>query len=206
MPTPDAILNGLTRIANEAFVLAIAWHAVLALGLLALVLGWRPSRRVAGVLASLPLASAATLALAFGNPFNGVLLGAVSLALAATALGLGNDPVELAPNWLAAIGVGMVVFAWFYPHFLFDRPAIAYMYGAPTGLVPCPTLSLTIGIALIAGGFGSRAWSLLLATAGLFYGVFGAARLGVVIDVALAAGALCLFLVALAQPQTAPSS
>jgi hypothetical protein len=69
-------------------------------------------------------------------------------------------------------------------------------YGAPTGLVPCPTLSLMIGFALIAGGLAARTWSLTLAAAGVFYGAFGAARLGVTIDLALIAGALGLVVLA----------
>ena len=60
------------------------------------------------------------------------------------------------------------------------------------GLIPCPTLSLVIGFTLLAGGFGSKAWSLVLVAAGTFYGLFGVARLGVVLDVVLAGGALCL--------------
>jgi hypothetical protein len=49
-----------------------------------------------------------------------------------------------------------------------------------------------IGVALVVDGLGSRAWALLLAGAGLFYGVFGVARLGVTLDVGLIVGAVGL--------------
>ena len=52
----------------------------------------------------------------------------------------------------------------------------------PTGLVPCPTLSIVIGLALIVEGLDSRIWtSVLVGATGVFYGIFGAVRLGVTI-------------------------
>lgn len=49
-----------------------------------------------------------------------------------------------------------------------------------------------VGAALLGGGFGGRAWSLVLASAGFLYCVVGAAWLGVRIDVLLATGSLLL--------------
>lgn len=202
MPTPEAILGGLAAVADRAFPLAVAWHVAVAAALVALLAGWRPSRRLAGTLLAIPALSASAVAFAFGNPFNGAVLGAASLALAITASRLDPRPARPAPTWALAAGAAMVAFAWIYPHFLAGRSALAYLYGAPTGLVPCPTLSLMIGFALIAGGLGSRTWALILAAVGLFYGAFGALRLGVAIDVALIAGALCLALLATLTERT----
>lgn len=75
-------------------------------------------------------------------------------------------------------------------------PTLLFLLGA-TGLVPCPTLSIVIGLALMVGGFGSTAWSLVLGATGIFYGALGAARLGVTIDWVLMAGALMISSVAL---------
>ncbi len=77
-------------------------------------------------------------------------------------------------------------------HFLNTTSFLPYLYAAPVGLVPCPTLSITIGAALILGGLESRGWSLVLAGMGIFYAVFGALRLGVTIDFTLLVGALIL--------------
>lgn len=84
----------------------------------------------------------------------------------------------------------MIGFGWVYPHFLDNAALVEYLYAAPTGLIPCPTLSIVIGFTLILGGLRSRAWCLVLTIVGLFYGVFGAARLGVKIDGVLLLGAL----------------
>jgi hypothetical protein len=51
-----------------------------------------------------------------------------------------------------AIGVSMIAFGWLYPHFLESHPATTYLFAAPTGVIPCPTLSLVIGFALLSGG------------------------------------------------------
>jgi hypothetical protein len=204
MPTPTEILAGLTRIANDAFGLAVAWHLAIAVALVALAAGWRPSRRLAGALLALPAASASALAFGFGNPFNGAMFAALAAALLGLALRLDGRAAGTGPTWATAIGAAMILFGWVYPHFLVDKPALAYLYGAPTGLVPCPTLSLTIGFALVAGGLGSRAWSLTLAAAGLFYGAFGAARLGVTLDIGLLAGAIGLALLVV-RPQSSPA-
>src|SRR5947207_257610 len=98
---------------------------------------------------------------------------------------------------IANDGAVMIAFGWLYPHFLEQRSPALYLVAAPMGLIPCPTLSLIIGLTFLAGGFGSRAWMFVLAAAGLFYGVFGAARLGVRIDLVLAAGALSLIILGL---------
>ena len=201
MPGTDQILAGLTKIANHAFGLAIAWHVAVAAAVLALALGWRPSRRLAGALLSAPAISVAALAFAYGNPFNGTVFAALAATLALTASRLGTDRVRAGTRWSVAAGAALVAVGWLYPHFLIERASVAYLYAAPTGLVPCSTLSLMIGWTVIAGGLQSRAWSLMLATAGLFYGVFGAARLGVTIDVVLVAGALLLVPVALLPHQ-----
>lgn len=199
MPRPDSILANLTLIANDAVTASIAWHALTLLAVLALVFGWRPSRRLAGVLVAAPIASAGVVAFAYGNPFNGLLLGALAAALVGIASRMGSERAARGPAATTAVGVVMIAFGWLYPHFLTFGPVTRYLVAAPMGLIPCPTLSLVIGFALLAGGLGSRAWSIVLAVVGLFYGLFGAARLGVRLDVALVGGAAALLVVASRQ-------
>ena len=195
MPPTTDILSGLTRISNDAFSTAVVWHAVIAAAILAARLGWRPARRTAAIALSIPLLSAAGFSSAFGNPFNATVLAALAVTAAALGARLGRAPIAPPPPWAALIGVVLVAFAWLYPHFLSGRAPTAYLYGAPVGLIPCPTLSLVIGVALLCGGVG-RAWAWLLSAAGAFYGLFGALRLGVRIDVVLLVGAIGLALLA----------
>ena len=192
MPAPEQILAGLTAIANQARPLAIAWHVALVVVMIALLAGWRPTRRIAGVALAIPLISVSALAWSFGNPFNGLVFAAVAIALVALALRLPEEPATRGPAWPFVVGVLMVGFGWVYPHFLESGAPWAYLYAAPFGLVPCPTLSGVIGCALLADGLRARPWAGVLAGAGVFYALFGALHLGVSIDIVLLAGALAL--------------
>lgn len=203
MPHARTIVEGLRVISNDAIGLAIGWHVVMLVVGAALWMGWRASRRTTGLLLTAPIASAAATAFAFSNPFNGAVLGILAIALVVVALRLDErlPPERNAVTTVA--GVVVLAFGFFYPHFLETRPAAIYLVAAPIGLVPCPTLALVIGITVIAGGLGSRAWSLVLAVAGLFYGVFGVFRLGVQLDIGLVAGAIALLAVALSTSRKA---
>lgn len=196
MPSSAEILEGLQRIANGDIAFSAIWHGLVAAAVLGLDTGWRPTKRLAAVLLALPPASAALFAFLGGNPFNGGTLTALTLALLLLAGGLPDEPVAAGPGWSRALGIALIALAWCYPHFLEGRPWIAYLYAAPMGLIPCPTLALVAGFTLVAGGLGSRGWMLAVAAAAVFYGLFGAARLGVLLDVALLAGALGLALLA----------
>jgi hypothetical protein len=96
-------------------------------------------------------------------------------------------------------GILMTAFGWTYPHFLPDSDPLAYLYASPTGLIPCPTISIVIGLSLILNGFSSRVWCFMLAVVGFFYGLFGAVRLGVTIDWVLFVGALAITFAGLFQ-------
>jgi len=205
VPSAEMITAQLTLAANRAIGVAMAWHFAIAVATAALILGLRPSRRALGAMLAAPIVSAAVVALAIGNPFNGTILGVLGLALALLALRLSSQPVAPGPVGARILGVLLVAFGSFYPHFLQDEMPVAYLYAAPTGVVPCPTLSLAIGFALLAGGLGSRAWSFTLALVGLFYGLFGVARLRVYLDAVLIVGAAALLALAIAQRRAAPA-
>jgi hypothetical protein len=201
MPSSSEIVGGLTAIANRFWYLALAWHVALGLALVALVAGWRPTRRAAGALMVLPLYSVALLAYSQDNPFNGSVFFLAAVALMATAARLPPDRVTLSRHWAeTSAGVVLLAFGWSYPHFLTGAPLVAYLYAAPTGLVPCPTLSALIGLSLLARGLESRSWSWLLASLGCLYGIFGALRLGVRMDLMLCFGALALAVVGMTAP------
>jgi hypothetical protein len=206
MPTPNEILMGLRLAANQAIALAVVWHGLSAALVLALMLGWRPSRRLAGSLLAAPVATVAVVAFAFGNRFNGLLFGVLTVVLVAASARLGGERVRMSGNAAVAAGAVMVAFGWLYPHFLASRPLAIYLVAAPTGVIPCPTLSLVIGFALLFGGLGSRVWSLPLVAAAAFYGLFGVARLAVWLDIVLVGGAGALLAVALLMPGRAPGA
>lgn len=197
MPSPREILDGLTYIANNWIEIAVAWHIAIASLLAALILGWRPNQRQLSLILALPLASVSMFAWLIQNPFNGTVFALGAVALGTVGAKLPGIPMQRASNPAALVGLAMVAFGWVYPHFLEGGSAVRYLYAAPTGLVPCPTLSVVVGFALLAGGLGSRGWSLMLAAIALFYGLFGTLRLGVYLDIGLIIGATALTVVGL---------
>ena len=194
MPTPADILSGLSTIANDMIVLAIVWHVLAAAAIIGIIIGWRPSKRSGASLLSIPLLSVGIIALRYDNPFNGVVFLFFSVVLLVLASRLPKKRIQKAPIWAFIFGIFMILFGWIYPHFLQDGTWLKYLYAAPMGLIPCPTLSLTIGFAMLANGFSSRVWSIVLVIIGIFYGLFGALRLGVHLDFVLLSGSLLLLI------------
>ncbi len=193
MPDSSEILAGLGQIANDAFALAVVWHAVVAGTAVALQGGVRPPRRIAALWLAAPLASVSLLAFAYDNPFNGVVFALLGVAIAALGLRGPGVVAETAGVATRTLGFALIAFGWVYPHFLEGRSLLAYLYGAPLGLLPCPTLSLVIGFALVERrGVAGRAAGITLSVAGAFYALLGALRLGVAIDLVLLVGALGL--------------
>ncbi len=194
MPPSSEILNELATISNAGIPVAVFWHVVFGIVIAALLLGWRPPQRTAAIGLALPLLSVSFFAWRFGNPFNGTIFLVFALLLTILGLRLPGQKVRPGAGWSLAVGSLMIVFGWVYPHFLVTSTWTKYFYAAPTGLVPCPTLSLVIGFALLANGFASLPWSTALAVIGIFYSLFGALRLQVRLDFVLLAGALLLLL------------
>jgi hypothetical protein len=192
MPEPTAILEGLGRIVERFGWLAIAWHVVLAAAFILLLAGLRPSRRLGALLLTLPLVSVAVLAFTNGNPFNGIVFAAFAVVLSAIGVSLPAEKSRSVEGWALGVGIVLILFGFFYPHFLGGYPWTRYLYAAPAGLIPCPSLCVVTGFVMITAGFGSWAYSLLVAALGLFYGPFGAFRLGVAIDIVLMLGAISL--------------
>ena len=206
MPTPAEILNGLSTIANEMVIVAVIWHVLAALAIIGIVLGWRPSKKLGASLLALPLLSVSILAWIHNNPFNGAVFLLFAVILGIIGFRLPDKKTQKAPAWALIFGALMIAFGWVYPHFLENGSWLKYLYAAPMGLIPCPTLSFTIGFAMIANGFSSRVWSIVLVVIGIFYGLFGAFRLGVHLDFALLAGALLFLIQALMLKSTSARS
>jgi hypothetical protein len=203
MPPAHDILAQLAAIAAAYPWLAIAWHAYFGAFAVALLCGWRPPRRLAGILFVPALLSASAMAWIAANPFNGSVL----LALAGLSLFLALKqpcaPARIAPPWFLFPGIALFAVGWAYPHFVAESSFLPYLYRSPLGLLPCPTLAMVLGMALILDGLGSRGLCLALGAFALFYGAFGALRLGVAADWTLLLGAVIVLARAMARPAAA---
>lgn len=196
MPSQDEILAGLTVIVNRYEWLAIFWHLYFAAMTIILIAKRDFSKRWAGIALGLPMLSVSAIAWLSANPFNGFIFAIAGILLVAVSFRLPRENVAFAPLWLMVPGIILAAFGWIYPHFLETNSCLSYLYAAPTGLIPCATLSIVVGFALLMGGLGSKTFSLTLAVVGLFYGFTGVFQLGVQIDWFLLAGSVLMFICA----------
>ena len=118
------------------------------------------------------------------------LLGAILVVVFGLRTPVG--PVTTSQLPFVVIGIIMITFGLVYPHFIETGSILKFLYAPPVGLIPCPTLSILIGFALLFSGFSSQPLSITLIVLGLFYGLFGAFKLGVTIDLFLLFGTISL--------------
>jgi hypothetical protein len=188
----DAILAALSAITNGWPGIATAWHVLFA-GLLVVVASRAIPRAAAASMLAVAALSVAALAAWSGNPFNATVFLLAALAMLRSAHMMRAAPITFGTPLEVVAGMLLVAFGAVYPHFLVASSWTAYLYQAPLGLIPCPTMAAIAGVTLIADGFGSKAWSRVVGTLAAFYGLVGVLVLGVVIDVALFAGAVMLW-------------
>jgi hypothetical protein len=199
MPTANEILDGLRAISNNYILISIYWHMVIYFSILLLLLVlWRPTNRMSVLLLSLPFITVALLAWFNSNPFNGVLFSILSIYCLITGLKLSQKEVKYSPWPYRIAGILLLLFGLWYPHFIEADSVWVYLYSAPSGLIPCPTLSIAIGIALIFNGFNSNPLKIIFLFYGFFYSLFGILKLGVYLDVVLLLGTL-VFLIQFQQ-------
>lgn len=205
MPTTEQILSGLKIMVNTWWPLAVFWHIYFAAIIIALLFGVRFSKRLGGILLPLPILSVSLVAWFSSNQFNGFLYALIGILLIYFSVKLPHEKASIAPLWTLIPGIIMFIFGWIYPHFLEYSSSFAYLYAAPTGLIPCPTLSIIIGLLLILNGLESRTLMLLLGFVGLYYGIIGVVQLGVLIDLVLLAGAILIVIMAFTRkPEVKP--
>jgi hypothetical protein len=190
MPNAPEILRGLEELSNNYVVVAIIWHIVFAGSAVVLLTMKNISNRYAATLFCLPAFSVSAFAWLSNNPFNGSMFAVLGILLLVFGLRSPATPLKkMLPSHLF-LGLGMIIFGLVYPHFVKDAEFYTYFYAAPSGLIPCPTLSVIIGFAIVFLGFRSKAWSITLLVFSFFYALFGIFKLGVTLDWGLLAGAL----------------
>ena len=192
MPKTDEILTGLQGIVNNYSSIAIVWHVILYALIVALLARWLPTNKLFVLLMCLPVISVAVMAFMAGNPFNGILFSVLAILLFIFGLRASGQPVQTSSLAFMVIGILMIVFGLVYPHFINEGSFVRFLYASPVGLIPCPTLSLLIGFLLLYNGFGSQSVTLTFVIFGLFYGIFGALKLGVYLDIFLVFGSVSL--------------
>ena len=187
----EAILAAASAITNQWRGVATLWHVMFAVMVVLIWYRAIPRAAAASWLAVSAL-SVALLAWWSGNPFNTGVFVAAGIVMLRLAAKMRSTAILLGSRWQLGAGVLLVAFAAVYPHFLVAASWTAYLYQAPLGLIPCPTIAAIAGVTLMSDGFQSKAWSVGIAMMAAFYGLIGVLWLGVLIDVALIAAAVAL--------------
>lgn len=189
MPTAESILDSLRQISQRYQNVAIAWHMIIYSFLVVYTVSNKipPARYLFYFISGL-LLSVATVSWVAGNPFNGIVFGLGFLGMLYLSK---KSPVRKAEvsALYQATGLLFMIAGLLYPHFL-EGDLVSYLYAAPTGLIPCPTLLFISGLMLLLPyqiskcGYGIILLDLLYGTAGVFslhiYGdalLFGAAAI-----------------------------
>jgi hypothetical protein len=195
MPTTSEILGVLTAIANDYIFVAIGLHILIYISAIAFAAtGAKLTNRTSIWLLSLLPVLVALFSWLGNNPFNGILFSLLALSLILKSTDSSGEKVRIATLPFTLAGIVMLLFGLWYPHFVIVDAFWLYLIASPTGLIPCPTLSVMIGLALIFGGFRSNPLRLLLLIYGFFYSLFGMFKLGVYLDVVLLAGTIVFFI------------
>lgn len=201
MPTNNEILEGLKTISNNYSMVSIYWHIVIYIAIVVILTKiWKPSIRMVVMFLILPLVTVAILAWVNGNPFNGLLFSLLTVLFLIYGFKLTQERIKYSTLFYRISGILLLLFGLWYPHFLVTDSIWEYLYAAPTGLIPCPTLSIAIGIALIFNGFNSNPLRIILLCFGGFYALFGIFKLGVYLDAGLLIGTIILLLHFLMNP------
>lgn len=194
MPTRQEILAGLTWISNEYTGIAIAWHLLTLLLMVALFAGWKPGNNLMILMLSSLLMSVSVFATLQGNYFNAAVFAFLLILSIYTTLRSRNEVIKANREWPDIIGLLLIVFGLIYPEFLNTNSVLEYAYAAPIGLIPCPTLAILAGFALLYGGFRSTTWTIAIILSGIFYGLFGVFYLHMYVDWFLVGGGSVLLL------------
>jgi hypothetical protein len=184
VPSSTELLAQITHLANTWAPVAIAWHLVLAALLLAILGNWRPRERTLGWLFGALAASVAFAAWSVGNPFNAISFGLLSILLIVASA---RAVIPTTPHWQRWPAAGLILYGGVYPHFL-HAPALTYVIAAPVGVIPCPTLAMVAGLALLTN-VQSRAVLIALITWSTVYAAIGVLWFGLWLDVGLVAAA-----------------
>lgn len=189
MPTRQEILTGLTWLANEYAGIAITWHILIFTLIATLFMGWKPKNNLMIFMLTSLLMSVSLFSSLQSNFFNAAVFAVLVIVSIYATLRLPNGVIKGNRSWPDIAGLVLIIYGLSYPEFLKVNSLLEYAYATPTGLIPCPTLAVVTGFALLYRGFGSAMWTMMLVISGMFYGLFGALYLNVYLDWVLVAGA-----------------
>ena len=182
----NSILNYLSMVSNKNIVVNIMMHFVVITSIVSVYLlkDMKVKKYVFnGAILALVL-SVIVNATIYGNPFH-----AITFALVAIAVGLefikGKNQISIPKRGInTVIAFAFILIGLWYPEFV-KVNMFASLLLAPTGIVPCPTLLIVIGMLNLYYPNVNKLQFGITVFFGMVYGIIGTFILGVYFDLSL---------------------
>jgi len=186
MPSSDDILKSARFLANNYLYVAIVWHLLIYFFLFLCVFSrFQLSGSSLGSLVSLALLSVSFFAWQVNNPVNGTVFLSAGILLLFFSFKEKRGDLFYNPSFLLrATGIVVLFLGLIYPHFLGPQ-FLVYLYAAPIGILPCPTLLIATGLSMIFVSGRSRKRLIVLLMLDILYGLMGVFWLHVYLDIIL---------------------
>ncbi|AET66141.1 hypothetical protein Desor_0437 [Desulfosporosinus orientis DSM 765] len=123
-------------------------------------------------------------ALIFGNPFHAATFGLLAIISLVQLIGR-KETIQISQSkWISTIALSAIFLGLWYPEFV-DKSALMLLMVSPVGVIPCPTLLITIGLLILIMPSVSSLQYLITIIMGLVYGIIGVFVFQVYLDITL---------------------
>ncbi len=185
---PATILDFLTRASNQSLPLNGLMHVLVLAAVISLFIkaGSRTKRLVFDVTLLILFSSVAAMSLLVGNPFNFGTFAILAFT-AAIEVFRGKNQVDTPKNdFNTYLAFAFILTGFVYPEFTRTSPWLL-PFVSPVGIVPCPTLLVTMGMLNLILPGASKLQYMVTTVIGTIYAVIGVFVLRVYLDVTLLA-------------------
>jgi hypothetical protein len=182
----ENIINYLAAISNQNLWLNSLIHLLVIIAIGAIFGGGKRNyhHRVVDGVIFLLFSSVAINAAIYGNPFHFITFALLALFAFIELFKNKNEFKILRLNIRSIVAFIFVVIGFLYPDFVETTP-VALLLFSPAGIVPCPTLLITLGMLTLAYPKVNIPQYTITALVGACYGLIGVFKLNVYLDIAL---------------------
>ncbi|MBP2652518.1 MAG: hypothetical protein H6Q73_87 [Firmicutes bacterium] len=180
------ILNYLETVSNQNLWLNFSIHLLVIIAVSVILFSGKRNcqhRIVDGVILLL-FTSVAVNAVVYGNPFHFITFAFLAIFAILELYKSKNEFYVLNLNVRCIVAITFVIIGFWYPEFVKTTPAALILF-SPAGIIPCPTLLITLGMLTLAYPKVNMTQYTITALLGFCYGLIGVFKLNVSIDVAL---------------------
>jgi len=181
-----SILNYLETISNQNLWLNSLMHLLVIIAIFVIFFGGKRNcqQRIVDGVIFLLFTSVTINALIYGNVFHLVTFTILTVTAFIELFKKKNKFDALSHNVRFIVAIIFIGIGFWYPEFVKTTP-VALLLLSPAGIVPCPTLLITLGLLTLAYPKVNIPQYTITALVGACYGLVGVFKLQVSLDIAL---------------------